>query len=392
VRTLVAAGTRFADRVNSSLPLRVWNRLSQVRGTVLVQGIAYSAFFSVFPILALTFVGFGLVLQSRPVLRERLTADLTSYLDENIPGLVRTVDNPGGLVDPAGLVGVVSSGGLLTPTAVVAVVTLAWAALGWVGALRLGIRAAMHLPVSDFHPVWAKIRDLMVGVLIGGAAVVSAVVSVGVTTATGRVVAALAVPEGTAGRFVVLAVSFVVVAVLDTLLFLLQYQVLAASPLPRRYVLRAAVGAALAFGVLKQLSGALLGSVGSAGATSVIAVAGSVLAVVALLIWMNVVARITLLAAAWAGLTAEEAVARAAVPVEVPAEPPPDPDPGLDGGGTGPSGRAEDRVVLAAGVILGATAAVGIRAVGSAVAVTGRVLAGAVAGGRAGDEDDDRRG
>lgn len=382
MRALVAVVARWVDRVNSSLPLRVWNRLGEVRGAVLVKGIAYSAFFSVFPILALTFVAFGLILQSRPTLRENLTADLTVYLSENIPGLVRTDDNPAGLVEPATLVAEVSSGGLLTGTAVVAVVALVWAALGWVGALRLGIRAAMHLPVADFNPVWAKVRDLLIGLLIGGAAVVSAVASVGVSTATGAVLDAVGVPSGRWSQAVALVVSFVVVAAFDTLLFHLQYQLLAASPLPRRYVLRASVAAALAFGVLKQLAGVLLGNVGASGATSLVAALGSVFA---LLIWMNLVARITLLGAAWAGLMADEAA-----PV-APALPEPALDEGTAGldGHRGPTGRAEDRVVLAAGVILGATAAVGVRAVASAAAATGRVLTGALS---RGDEDDDRRG
>jgi membrane protein len=386
VRALVAVVARWVDRVNSSLPLRVWNRLGEVRGAVLVKGIAYSAFFSVFPILALTFVAFGLILQSRPTLRENLTADLTVYLSENIPGLVRTDDNPAGLVEPATLVAEVSSGGLLTWTAVVAVVALVWAALGWVGALRLGIRAAMHLPVADFNPVWAKVRDLLIGLLIGGAAVVSAVASVGVSTATGAVLDVLGVPSGRWSQAVALVVSFVVVAAFDTLLFHLQYQLLAASPRPRRYVLRASVAAALAFGVLKQLAGVLLGNVGASGATSLVAALGSVFA---LLIWMNLVARLTLLGAAWAGLMADEVEARevaAATPAVAPE--PAETSTSLDGH-RGPTGRAEDRVVLAAGVILGATAAVGVRAVASAAAATGRVLTGALS---RGDEDDDRRG
>jgi membrane protein len=373
VRALVTVVVRWVDRVNSSLPLRVWSRLGEVRGAVLVKGIAYSAFFSVFPILALTFVSFGLVLQSRPGLQERLTADLTVYLNENIPGLVRTADNASGLVEPAALVAEVSSGGLLTWTAAVAVVALAWAALGWVGALRLGIRAAMHLPVADFNPVWAKVRDLLIGLLIGGAAMVSAVVSVGVNTATGQVLDIAGIPSGRWSQAVALVVSFVVVAAFDTLLFHLQYQLLAASPLPRRYVLRASVAAALAFGVLKQLAGLLLGNVGTSVATSVVAAAGSVLA---LLVWMSLVARLTLLGAAWAGLMADEAAARAAAVTAPAVQPEPTAPTSLDGHRP-PTGRAEDRVVLAAGVILGATAAVGVQAVASAAAAAGRVVAGA---------------
>ena len=388
VSRAVRTVTRWAEWFNALLPLRVWNRLSLVRGAILVKGIAYSAFFSIFPIVALAFTGFGLVLRSRPEWQTRLIADMTLYLEQNLPGATS-------VIDPARIVEEFTSGGLLTQAAIIAVITLIWAALGWVSALRLGIRAAMHLPVADFHPVVAKIRDFGVALLLGGAIVVSAVVSVGINTATDDVLNLLGVPGGAVSATPARIVSFVAVVALDTVLFYLQFKVLAASPLPRRFLWWGAAFAALAFGVLKLAAGVLIGTIGDNGATSVIVGVGG--GVLALLIWMNLVARITLLAAAWVGLAAEESAEAAEPDAETHALMLREAVAAASNGGAshvgasavrengGPTGRAEDRVVLAAGVVLGATAAVGVRALGSALAA----VAGAVAGALPNRDEDD---
>ncbi len=293
---------RGAGLVEASLPMRIWNRLSQVRGTVLVKGIAYSAFFSLFPVLALAFTTFGLVLRSRPGLQEALEADLVTYLQDNLPGAVReSPADPRGLVYPAALVDHVTAQGLLTTTGVLGVVALVWGALGWVGALRLGIRAAMHLTVSDFHPAYAKARDLVIALLLGGAVVLAAVASVTLFGATGDLLDGVWLPARLDDRVAVRLAAFGPLAALDAVLFYLQFRLLAAADLPRVYLVRAAVAAAVVYGVLKLLAGDLLVRLLS---NTVLAVSFSVLA---LLVWLNLVARVTLLAAAWAGLMAEEA-------------------------------------------------------------------------------------
>ncbi len=287
--------------INRSLPMRIWNRLSWVRGTVLVKGIAYSAFFSLFPLLALGFTVFGVVLRSRPDLREALEAYLVSYLQENLPGAIReSPADPRGLVYPGALVDQLTAEGLLTATGIIGLAALIWGALGWVGALRLGIRAAMHLPVTDFHPAYAKARDLVIAVLLGGAVVVVAVASVTLFGATDDLLGMRPRLGWFDDRTAVRLAAFGPIALLDATLFYLQFKLLAAATLPRRYLVRAAVAAAVIYGGFKLLAGDLLQWLLS---NSVLAVSFSVLA---LLVWLNLVARITLLAAAWAGLMAEE--------------------------------------------------------------------------------------
>ena len=97
---------------------------------VLAGGVGYFAFFSIFPALLLAFTIFGFVLQGQP----QLLADLRDYVSEFLPGFVQTPDNPEGIItlEPP------TSG---TVSSVVSIVGLLIAGLGWLGALREGIRA-----------------------------------------------------------------------------------------------------------------------------------------------------------------------------------------------------------------------------------------------------------
>src|SRR5437868_1759648 len=70
--------------LRATVPYRAWERYSRVRGNVLAGGVAYFAFFSIFPALALGFTLFGLVLGDR----EDLQVELVSYLNESLGSTV----------------------------------------------------------------------------------------------------------------------------------------------------------------------------------------------------------------------------------------------------------------------------------------------------------------
>lgn len=387
------------DWVFATTAFRVWQRLSQVRGSVLVGGIAYNAFFALFPIVALGFTVFGAVLSTRPDLQ----AGLVTYLDDTLPGVFKeTATSATGLIYPPNLVAEVTNRGTLTGTGIVAILALLWSGLGWVTSLRLGIRAAMHLSVHDFNPVIAKFRDLGIAVLLGGAIIVSAVVSVTAHSATEQMLNGFGVASSVDGRVLTRLVVAIPILALDTLIFWLQFRVLAASPLPAGPLRVGAFAAAVGFGVLKLASGFLLPRLLE---RSVLTASFGVL--IALLVWFNLLARITLLGAAWAGLRAEPEMNEATVRPRfgngygvgyteyegndprrseldgfdaVLSRPPPDDQPSRPPWASvlddpdGPSVRSQDRVVLAAGLVLGATAAVGARSIAT---VVGSIVAAA---------------
>ena len=74
--------------VQRSLPLRAYTKYSQARGNVLAGGIAYFAFFSIFPALAVTLTLVGFVMQNTPELRDWVVRNLVAGVDAYAPGLV----------------------------------------------------------------------------------------------------------------------------------------------------------------------------------------------------------------------------------------------------------------------------------------------------------------
>ena len=65
---------------------RAWSRYSEARGGLLAGGVTYFAFFSLFPVIALAFTVFGLVLRDRPA----LLGQIREAIDKQLPGFVQS--------------------------------------------------------------------------------------------------------------------------------------------------------------------------------------------------------------------------------------------------------------------------------------------------------------
>src|SRR3954462_9544487 len=163
----MAAFQPVLDRLKATRAYRAWTRYSEANGDLLAAGVGYFAFFSIFPALALAFAIFGFFLQGRPDLVETIADSLNTTL----PGMVRTESHPQGVISvqaPASLT--------LTVTGIIAFVTLLLAGLGWVGALRTGIRGIFGLEASTDNLVRTKARALLAPVTLGLATPASAAV------------------------------------------------------------------------------------------------------------------------------------------------------------------------------------------------------------------------
>src|SRR6478609_7155007 len=194
----MAALQRILDRLKATRGYRAWQRYGSANGDLLAAGVAYFAFFSIFPALALAFAIFGFVLQGRP----EMIATIADSLDEVLPGMVKTAENPDGIITltaPASLT--------LTITGIISFVALLLAGLGWVGALRTGIRGVFGFDKAPGNVVTAKARDLLVLATLGLAVVVSAVL----TSAAGGLAEQVASWVGLAGNDVVVALAGIVV-------------------------------------------------------------------------------------------------------------------------------------------------------------------------------------
>jgi len=275
-------------RLQASPPGRAWQRYSDARGNILAAGIGYFAFFSIFPAVALAFTVFGFVLREHP----ELLASITDTLNANLPGFVKDDQHPDGLI-PIEAPQATS----LTITGIIAFVTLVLAGMGWLGAVREGIRAVFGVQGPAGNMVTTKLRDLGVLFTLG--------LGVAVTAVLTSVVAGAA--EGIAGRigmsgqgWVVQLAGFMVSVLADTALMILLLRVLSGLPVHWRNLSRGALVGGVGFSVLKVSAATLLPRLTANPLFASIAI------VVGLLIWLNLIARLTLISAAWAANDVDE--------------------------------------------------------------------------------------
>jgi membrane protein len=366
----VSRAQALLDRVRSTKVWRAWSRYGRVRGNVLAGGIAYFAFFSLFPAFAIGFTVFGLVLGRDTDLQARVVA----YVNSAFGGVTVIGTRPNtGVVTIDQLV----QTNLLTLWGAIGLLVLLATGLGWVGALRDGISAVFG-QVDGPNPVLAKLRDLGALAGLGVGVLASSAVSVLVTAATSPVLNWLGMGETQLAVILVNVLTSLLLLVIDTLLFILVLRQMPGIRLPFDDLFTGALAGGVALGLLKVSGGVLLRSASSNRFLASFSI------VVGLLIWLNLVARVALLAAAWAATTAADRGHLAPLPAPSSSDAPGQPglpgqpgQPGLPGlpglpeqpesarGGTrmptyGP--RAADRTVLAAGAVLGAAAAVGARA------------------------------
>jgi membrane protein len=328
-------------RLKASHAYRSWQRYGDARGNVLAGGVAYLGFFSIIPALVLGFTVFGFVLRGQPELFDRVV----SYVSKTLPGILRDQAHPDGILNASAP----PTPNALSVAGAISLVTLLVSGLGWVDALRQGVRAMFQLPKLKANPVLTKVRDVGVLATLGLAVLLSAVLSFVVSAAASWVLALVGVPDGSAFGHVLLRVlGVLVVLVADFVLMVIVLRLMSGLDLPRDDLAQAALVGAVGLGVLKLASGLLL-----AGASRKPLLAGFAV-VIGLLVLMNLISRVMLLSAAWAATTATD---RGHLPGAPPA---PLPQPAGPRDDVLPSfgPRAADRTAVAAGAVLGLTAGI----------------------------------
>ena len=261
---------------------RAWTRYGGARGNLLAGGVPYFAFFSLFPAIALGFTIFGLVLRDQPDLLERIE----EAIGRQLPGFLQTADNPDGLIPLT-----IPSGTTLSLTALVGIAGLLWAGLGWLGALRDGIRAIFGVDGAPGNFVLAKLRDLLVLGTLGVGIVLAALVN-GITSAVAKQVAEWIGLGGQA--WIVSSVGLLAAFLANSLLVALMLRVLSGVDLPWPGLRNGALFGGVAMTFLQTFGTRLI-----AGTTGNKLFA-SIALVVGLLAFLNFISRAMLLAAAWA--------------------------------------------------------------------------------------------
>lgn len=332
------------SRLQATHGWRAWQRYGQARGAVLAGGITYLGFFSLIPALVLGFTVFGFVLRGQPDLFDRVVASIS----QTLPGIVRDEAHPTGIIDASNP----PTPNALTITGAISVATMLLGGLGWLDALREGVRAVFGQPPLAVNPVKGKLLDLMVLATLGLTVLASGVLST-VVNAAGPWLLSLVLGEASMLGPVLLSVAAVtVVFVVDVGIMLVVLRMLSGVVLPRSDLVQGAVIGAAGLGALKLASGLLLKSAADRPLLASFAV------LIGLLLLINLISRIMLLSAAWAATVAHDRghlPARPQAPEHATAIGPRE--------DTLPSfgQRSGDRVAVAAGAVLGISAAVGVQ-------------------------------
>ena len=329
-------------RFRASKPWLAWKRYGDARGSILAAGIGYFAFFSIFPAVALAFTVFGFVLRGHP----ELLRSIADSLNANLPGFVKDAQHPKGLIPIQ-----TPRAAALTITGVIAFVSLVLAGMGWLGAVREGVRAVFGVQGSVGNLITTKLRDLGVLFTLGLGIALSAVL----TSVVGAAAGWIAERIGMSGQgWIVMLAGLAVSVLADTGLMMLLLRVLSGVPVPWRDLSQGALLGGVGFSLLKLSATTVLPRVTANPLFASIAI------VIGLLFWLNLIARLTLIAAAWAANDVAQShgddlhvLAHGPDAVAVPGA-----SVARDGSLPTFGARSGDRTTLAAGAVLGAAAVV----------------------------------
>ncbi|MBB5934792.1 membrane protein [Streptomyces zagrosensis] len=253
---------------------RTYETLERVHWTRLAAAITFISFLALFPLIT---VGAAI---GAAVLSDAKMRDVEGKLADQVPGISGQLDLSG-LVDNAATVGVLAGAALL------------FTGIGWVGSLRECLRAVWELADEHDNVLLRKLKDGGILLGLGGVALGSFAVSAFAVTAVGWAAEKLDIPEGGAGSWLLRLAAFAAAVGADFLLLCYVLTWLPGLTPPRRAVVVAALIGAIGFELLKSL---LSGYMQGVAAKSMYGAFGTP---IALLLWINLTAKLSLFCAGW---------------------------------------------------------------------------------------------
>ncbi|MGW0118128.1 YihY/virulence factor BrkB family protein [Streptomyces sp. NPDC003327] len=253
---------------------RSYETLDEVHWTRLAAAITFLSFLALFPLITVT-AAVGAALLSDAQLRR-----IEEQIGDQVPGISDQLDI-GALVANAGTVGLVA-GALLLATGI-----------SWIGSMRECLRAVWGLDDIEGNPILLKGKDALVLVGLGGVALASLAASWLGSSAVGWSADRLGIPDGGAGGILLQTAAVCVAVVADFLILLYVLTLLPGVEPRRRDLVVAALIGAVGFELLKLLLGGYMKGVAAKSMYGAFGVP------VALLLWINLTAKLLLLCAAW---------------------------------------------------------------------------------------------
>ncbi|WP_052745666.1 YihY/virulence factor BrkB family protein [Allosalinactinospora lopnorensis] len=277
---------------------RAYERYSDCRGTQLAASVTYYAFLSFFPLLALAFAAAGYLAEFNVEARQYMD----QALSEVLPGLSQDlpIDQIAQARVGAGILGLLG---------------LVYSGVNAVSSLREVLHAIWLKSITDSpNYVVAKLIDTMVMLVFGTVLLFSVALTSVLQTATRWLLNWIDLGEVEVLIIATKAVGLVAAIAVNLLIFLVVFSRLSGTRRSWRLLWRGALLAAVGFEILKALGATLIaGTLGNP-------VYASFAVLVGLLVWINLVMRLVIFAAAWtATWLPVPPPYQGAVPMQVPA-------------------------------------------------------------------------
>jgi len=274
--------------------VRAWLRFDETRADRMAAYMSYLGVLSLFPILGLAFAVAALLVANVPAVGREFDDLINSGLQALLPGLgSASTDVFGNLQSGASKRLGLTTGGVVT--AAVGVGVLLYTGSGWIGAQREALRTVFGSgPRYDRFFLIAKAFDILVLLGLGTLLILSVAASTLAQFLSGQVLEVMGMRAGSVDQVLIRIAAVLAGIITGVALFLLQHHTLAGVPDRRwRDYLSGAVLAAIGFELLKQAAALLIGRVTNNP------IYGTFAAIIAILIWINLTSRVTLLGAAW---------------------------------------------------------------------------------------------
>jgi membrane protein len=337
---MIDRAKRVWRRLERTQLWRTWKWYGERRGNRLAGASTFYGFISMYPLIVLAAAIVGKLLSESAVER------LKRSLKENLPVIGDKIDIDA-LIANAGTIGLISA------------VALLFTGLGWIDAMRASIRSMHDLNDQPGNFVRRKVADLGALLGLGLIFLLATATSSVLSGLTGRIIDWLDIQGTWLADWGLAAISALAGILTGAALFLYLQTALPRIILPRKVATIAALVGGVVFFLAQKLGNLYVDHVIRNNAAY-----GTLALPLALLVWVYLLVRIVMMVAAWAKEATLDIEARAAK-VENPAdligsrgEPRPDerrPRPTAYPGAV-ISQRRADKVSVAAGAVLGATA------------------------------------
>ncbi len=253
---------------------QAFEHAQRVQWSRLAAAVTFTSFIAMFPLITVG-AAIGAALLTRGQLDH-----VIDKVNQQLPGLSHQLDISG-LVANAATVGTIAAALLLLT------------GIGWIAQLRGCLRAVWDMDVDRDNPVKRKLLDAGVLAGLGGVGLASLACSAFATTAVGWTAGHLGLVKGGIGSVLLTVAGYCTAVLADFLVLAYALTLLPGVRPARRAVVEAGLLGAAGFELLKVLlSGYLQGVAGRS-------IYGAFGTPVALLLWINFMAKLLLYCAAW---------------------------------------------------------------------------------------------